>query len=140
MHAPSCTFTLFPSRIKFTSPRTTALNQILQSSPITTSPTIVELGAKKQLLPNSGNLFSTGSITGIRENLMFEVYGLMLPAFVPIAIGILFGFRCKFILRLSKGTLHRSVILFIFFACKLENFFASLRSLCVPCLPAGRFA
>jgi hypothetical protein len=38
---------------------------MLQSSPIITSPTMVEFGAKKQLLPNSGNLFSTGNITGI---------------------------------------------------------------------------
>src|SRR6186713_3238088 len=89
MQAPSCTFTLFPILIKFTSPLTTVLNQILQSSPISTSPTIVELGAKKQLLPNCGNLFSTGSITGIRNSLMFEVYGLMLPAFE-----LLFNFSC----------------------------------------------
>src|SRR6187200_367966 len=73
MQAPSCTFTLFPIFIKFTSPLTTALNQMLQSSPITTSPTIVELGAKKQLFPNCGYLFSTGSITGIRNSLMFMV-------------------------------------------------------------------
>jgi hypothetical protein len=30
-----------------------------------TSPTIVELGAIKVLAPNCGNLFSTGSITGM---------------------------------------------------------------------------
>src|SRR6187551_362942 len=89
MQAPSCTFTLFPILIKFTSPLTTVLNQMLQSSPISTSPTTVELGAKKQLLPNCGNLFSTGSITGIRNSLMFEVYGLMLSAFM-----LLLNFCC----------------------------------------------
>src|SRR6185436_4356150 len=73
MHAPSCTFTLFPILIKFTSPLTTVLNQMLQSSPISTSPTIVELGARKQLLPNCGNLFSTGSITGMIRFLVFSL-------------------------------------------------------------------
>src|SRR5687767_11573301 len=65
MQAPSCTFTLLPILIKLTSPRTTVLNQKLQSSPAITSPTIVALGAIKQLLPNCGCLSSTGSITGM---------------------------------------------------------------------------
>src|SRR6185436_471195 len=85
MHAPSCTFTLFPILIKFTSPLTTVLNQMLQSSPISTSPTIVELGAKKQLLPNCGNLFSTGSITGMIRFLVL-VYSFWLPASVFLMI------------------------------------------------------
>jgi hypothetical protein len=43
----------------------TVLNQALQSSPIITLPTIVALGAKKQLFPNWGCLSSTGSIRAI---------------------------------------------------------------------------
>src|SRR5262245_65323985 len=54
-------------RMKFTSPRTTVLNQTLQSSPIVTSPTMVALGAMNTLLPNWGYLSSTGSITGMRH-------------------------------------------------------------------------
>jgi hypothetical protein len=52
------------------------LNQALQSSPITTSPTIVALGAIKQLSPNCGYLSFTGSITGIKKiySLWFVVY------------------------------------------------------------------
>ncbi len=40
-HAPSCTFTRRPIVTGATSPRTTALNQKLASSPTSTSPTIV---------------------------------------------------------------------------------------------------
>src|SRR5215203_3167179 len=50
----------------FTSPRTTALNHTLHSSPITTSPTIVALGAIKQFSPHLGVLSSTGKISAIR--------------------------------------------------------------------------
>ena len=60
--APSCTFTLLPILILFTSPRITALNHTLQSFPITTSPTIVALGATKQSLPITGLIPFTGSI------------------------------------------------------------------------------
>src|SRR5258706_7479808 len=48
-----------------TSPRTTALNHMLVFSPISTSPTMVALGATKQSLPNLGNLPSTGRIVAI---------------------------------------------------------------------------
>jgi hypothetical protein len=54
MIAPSCTFTLCPSLIEFTSPRNTALNHTLQSSPITISPQSVAFGAMKQLFPHEG--------------------------------------------------------------------------------------
>jgi hypothetical protein len=40
--------------MEFTSPRSTALNQMLQSSPITTSPQSVAFGAIKQFLPQEG--------------------------------------------------------------------------------------
>jgi hypothetical protein len=66
MQAPSCIFTLLPIRILFTSPRTTALNQIEHSSPIITSPTTVELGAKKQDAGIVGVIPLTGSMIGIR--------------------------------------------------------------------------
>src|ERR1051326_5973006 len=52
-------------RMEFTSPRTTALNQMLHSSPITTSPTTVQLSAKKQSLPNFGETPLTGFIKAI---------------------------------------------------------------------------
>src|SRR3954465_8663259 len=79
MQAPSCMFTLSPMRIKFTSPRTTVLNQIEQSFPITTSPTTVAFGAMKQLSPNCGYLFSTGSITGIDMFLIDRFYFVYQP-------------------------------------------------------------
>ena len=41
-------------RMELTSPLNTVLNHMLQSSPITTSPIIVALSAKKQLFPNAG--------------------------------------------------------------------------------------
>src|SRR5690349_1253406 len=66
MTAPSCTFTLLPIRMLFTSPRMTALNQKLHSLPVTTSPTIVALGAIKQLSPNFGYTPSTGKMSGIK--------------------------------------------------------------------------
>src|ERR1035437_1335283 len=46
--------TLFPILMEWTSPRTTALNQTLHWSPITTSPTTVALSARKHSLPNCG--------------------------------------------------------------------------------------
>jgi hypothetical protein len=49
----------------FTSPRITALNQILHSSPIITSPTIVAFGAIKQSLPVTGIIPLTGRIKPI---------------------------------------------------------------------------
>src|ERR1051326_2353311 len=52
-------------RMEFTSPRTTALNQMLHSSPITTSPTTVQLSAKKQSFPNFGETPLTGFIKAI---------------------------------------------------------------------------
>src|SRR5579863_3707316 len=52
---PSWIFTLSPMVILLTSPRTTALNQMLQSSPMVTSPTTVALGARKQFFPNWGD-------------------------------------------------------------------------------------
>jgi hypothetical protein len=51
---PSWMFTPFPMRIEFTSPRSTVLNQMLQSRPILTSPMITALSAKKQFSPISG--------------------------------------------------------------------------------------
>ena len=47
-------FTPLPMRMEFTSPRITELNHILQSLPITTSPIIVALSAKKQFSPIAG--------------------------------------------------------------------------------------
>src|SRR5690606_39044610 len=58
-------FTLFPIVMLFTSPLTTALNQTLHSLPITTSPTIVALGAIKQSSGICGDTPFTGSITGM---------------------------------------------------------------------------
>jgi hypothetical protein len=52
--------------ILFTSPLTTALNHTEQEEPISTSPTIVELGAKKQFSPKTGYLPFTGRIKAIR--------------------------------------------------------------------------
>ena len=51
---PSWMFTPFPMRMELTSPRSTVLNQMLQSRPIFTSPMIVALSAKKQFSPISG--------------------------------------------------------------------------------------
>jgi hypothetical protein len=51
--------------MEFTSPRTTALNQMLHSSPISTSPITVALGAKKQFSPNFGVISLQGSINAI---------------------------------------------------------------------------
>src|SRR5665647_2401200 len=73
--APSCTFTLLPSRILFTSPLITALNQMLQSFPITTSPAIVALGAIKQLFPNCGS-------TPFTERIKLIFYFFWLPTSV----------------------------------------------------------
>jgi hypothetical protein len=58
-------FTLLPMRMLFTSPRTTALNQILHDSPNITSPTIVALGATKQESGICGITPFTGSIIDI---------------------------------------------------------------------------
>lgn len=68
MTAPSCTFTLFPMQIEFTSPRITALNQILQSSPIVTSPQSVAFGAIKQLFPHKGLIPFTSHKNDIKIN------------------------------------------------------------------------
>src|SRR5690554_7544662 len=46
--------TLLPSRMELTSPRSTALYQMLQSSPISTSPIMVAFSARKTLFPNFG--------------------------------------------------------------------------------------
>ena len=46
--------TLLPTRMLFTSPRTTSLNQTLQSFPISTSPSTTAFSAMKQLVPNFG--------------------------------------------------------------------------------------
>ena len=51
--------------IELTSPRTTALNQTVQFSPITTSPTTVEFSASQQLSPKVGEIPFTGFINGI---------------------------------------------------------------------------
>jgi hypothetical protein len=51
--------------MEFTSPRTTALNQILQDEPITTSPTIVALGAMNASSGIVGWTPLTGRMTGI---------------------------------------------------------------------------
>src|SRR5215218_7397997 len=67
--APSCTFTLFPIRMLLTSPRTTALNHTLHSVPISTSPTMVQLGAIKQSSPHLGNTPSTGKINAITSTI-----------------------------------------------------------------------
>src|SRR6185436_11370997 len=58
-------FTLFPMVTEFTSPRTTALNHTLQSSPILTSPTIVAFSARKQFFPRTGVLPFTDFISAI---------------------------------------------------------------------------
>jgi hypothetical protein len=81
----------------FTSPLKTALNQMLQSSPITTSPTIVALGAIKQSFPKLGRTPFTGKITGIKY--IFCPLRLRPPAekLIMEKIGLLFfyepGFR-----------------------------------------------
>src|SRR5579871_6265880 len=74
MITPSWIFTLSPMRMQFTSPLTTALNQMLQCSPISTSPTTVALGATKQFFPKRGDLPSTGNIVAIL--LFSQIYEL----------------------------------------------------------------
>src|SRR5690606_1207342 len=54
MIAPSWMFVLLPIVIECTSPRTTALYQTVQLSPMTTSPTTTEVSARKQFFPNRG--------------------------------------------------------------------------------------
>src|SRR5882757_4893223 len=71
MTTPSWMLTLLPMRMLLTSPRMTALNQMLVSSPISTSPTTVALGATKQLFPNFGNLPSTGRIVAMAMLLVY---------------------------------------------------------------------
>src|SRR5579871_5245717 len=83
MITPSWIFTLSPMRMQFTSPLTTALNQMLQSSPISTSPTIVALGATKQFFPKRGDLPSTGSIVAIIERFDCLVNIRTLPSMPP---------------------------------------------------------
>jgi hypothetical protein len=70
--------------MKFTSPLMTVLNQKLQSLPTITSPTIVALGAMKQLDPNDGNLFSTGSITGMEIELNIQNSKLKLGIIIEL--------------------------------------------------------
>ena len=62
---PSWMFTPFPMRMELTSPRSTVLNQMLQSRPIFTSPMITALSAKKQFSPISGVKPRTDFISAI---------------------------------------------------------------------------
>ena len=53
-----------PMRIQFTSPRTTQLNQMEASSPISTSPSTRALSATKTRLPSFGTMPWKGRIMG----------------------------------------------------------------------------
>jgi hypothetical protein len=58
-------FTRLPIVMEFTSPLITAENQTEHSSPITTSPVMVALSARKQSFPKTGLIPRTGNMSAI---------------------------------------------------------------------------
>jgi hypothetical protein len=58
-------FTRLPMVIELTSPLITAENQTEHSSPMTTSPVMVALSARKQSFPNTGLIPLTGNMSAI---------------------------------------------------------------------------